>query len=153
LPAEIGIPLRKEYEFHVYESFVITEEMPAQGMVANQKKAEQIDSVLNPPEPVPCVWFTNLCESLPGLDYINLYPNPVADILNIDLVIQKEMKIRYRIFDLSGRMISDGITPEVYPAGGQFRHQMDVARLEQGFYLLVLTDTDGAKLTRRFVKN
>ena len=104
-------------------------------------------------EPIPCVYFTNLCESLPGLDYVNLYPNPATDKLNVDLVLQKAKKIRFRIFDLGGREISDAGTPENYTEGGQFRHQLDVSKLQNGFYLLVMTDEEGAKVTRRFVKN
>lgn len=116
---------------------------------ADQKKGSVVESV----EPVPCVYFTNLCESLTGLDYVNLYPNPVIDKLNVDLVLQKAKKIRFRVFDLGGRVIFDEGSPENFPDGGQFTHQMDVSKLQNGFYLLVMTDEEGAKLTRRFVKN
>jgi hypothetical protein len=55
------------------------------------------DSLNENDEPVPCVYFTNLCESLPGLDYVNLYPNPAIDKLNVDLILQKAKKIQFRI--------------------------------------------------------
>lgn len=110
------------------------------------------DSVNENIEPVPCVYFTNLCESIPGLDYVNLYPNPVKDQLNVDLVLQKAKKIRFRVLDLGGRVISDGGAPENYPEGGQFNQKMDVSKLQGGFYLLVMTDEEGARVTRRFVK-
>jgi hypothetical protein len=102
---------------------------------------------------VPCVYYTNLCETLSGLDYVNLYPNPATDKLNIDLVLQKAKKIQFRVFDLGGRLISDEGSPENYPEGGQFKYQLDISKLQPGLYLLVMTDNEGAKLTRRFVKN
>ncbi|MCX6226805.1 MAG: T9SS type A sorting domain-containing protein [Bacteroidia bacterium] len=110
------------------------------------------DSVNDKIEPVPCVYFTNLCESIPGLDYVNLYPNPASAQLNVDLVLQKAKKIRFRAYDLGGRVISDEGAAKDFPAGGQFTHQMDISKLKSGFYLLVMTDEEGAKVTRRFVK-
>jgi hypothetical protein len=104
-------------------------------------------------EHVPCVYFKDLCESLPGLDYVNLYPNPVSEKLNVDLVILKAKKINFRVFDIGGRMLVNESSPEDYPNGGQFKHQVDVSKLQSGLYLLVMSDEEGAKLTRRFVKN
>jgi hypothetical protein len=117
---------------------------------ATESKRESANEAI---EPVPCVYFSNLCESLPGLDFVNLYPNPATDKLNVDLVLQKAKKIQFRVFDLGGRMISDEGSPEIYPEGGQFKYQLDISTLQTGLYLLVMTDEEGAKLTKRFVKN
>jgi hypothetical protein len=57
------------------------------------------------------------------------------------------------VFDHGGRLISDEGSPENYPDVGQFKHQLDISILQPGLYLLVMTDNEGAKLTRRFVKN
>lgn len=111
------------------------------------------DTEVENAEPVPCVYFTNLCETLSGLDYANLYPNPVTDKLNVDLVLQKAKKIRYRVFDLGGKLISDEGVPENYPEGGRYTHPVEVSNLQPGFYLMVMTDEEGAKITRRFIKN
>jgi hypothetical protein len=120
------------------------------GISAGDQKKE---SVIEDIEPVPCVYFTNLCESLPGLDYVNLYPNPATDKLNVDLVLQQAKKIQFRVFDLGGRMITKEGSPENYQGGGQYKHQLDISKLQAGLYLLVMTDEEGARLTRRFVKN
>ena len=45
-------------------------------------------------------------------------------------------------FDLGGRVISDAGAPENYPDGGQFKHQLDISKLQSGFYLLVMTDEE-----------
>lgn len=123
------------------------------GSIGNSNEKSTKDTVSENPGPVPCVYFTNLCESLPGLDYVNLYPNPATDKLNVDLVLQKAKKIQFRIFDLGGRMISDEGSSENYPEGGQFKHQLDISKLQTGLYLLMMTDEEGGKLTKRFVKN
>ncbi len=169
LPPEIGIPMLKEFNYQkkrMDPNFVpkldgslekgvwlVTDTVRMGGSIGisggDQKKKAETDNV----EPVPCVFFTNLCESLPGLDYVNLYPNPTNDKLNVDLVLQKAKNIRFRVFDLGGRVISDEEKPQIYPEGGQFRHTLDVSQLQNGLYLLILTDEEGAKVTRRFVKN
>jgi len=123
------------------------------GSIGIGGRDQKSGSVKEDNEPVPCVYFTNLCESLPGLDYINLYPNPATDKLNVDLVLQKAKEIQFRIYDLAGRMISDERAPTTYPESGQFKHQLDISTLQPGLYLLIMTDDEGAKLTRRFVKN
>jgi hypothetical protein len=115
----------------------------------DQKKASVIEDI----EPVPCVYFTNLCESLSGLDYVNLYPNPATDKLNVDLVLAKAKMIRFRVIDMGGRVITDYGTTENYTEGGQFKHQIDVSDLQSGLYMLVMTDEEGGKVSKRFVKN
>ena len=104
-------------------------------------------------EPVPCVYFTNLCETLSGLEYVNLYPNPATSQITVDLVLQKAKKIRFRVFDLSGKLISGDGPPQNYPEGGRVTYSVDISRLNPGFYLMVMTDEEGQRVTRRFVKN
>jgi hypothetical protein len=153
LPPEIAGPMKKEFDYHVHESFVITEDMPTFQVGAIKSKVNSEDSLILYLEPVPCVYFTNLCESLPGLDYVNLYPNPATEKLNVDLVLQKAKKIRFRVIDMGGRVITDYGAPENYPESGQFKYQMDISKLQSGLYMLVMTDEEGAKLSKRFVKN
>jgi phage/plasmid primase-like uncharacterized protein len=54
---------------------------------------------------------------------------------------------------MGGRVLSDEGKPQIYSEGGQFKHTVDVSKLQNGLYLLILTDDEGAKVTRRFVKN
>jgi hypothetical protein len=153
LPPEIAVPMKKEFDFQSFAPMVIVEDMPIFRTSPVGKKGINQDSVSANPEPVPCVYFTNLCESLPGVDYVNLYPNPATDKLNVDLVLQSAKKIRFRVLDLGGRVITDDGAPENFTDGGQVKHQLDVSKLQNGLYLLLMTDEEGARLTRRFVKN
>ncbi len=152
LPPDIAGPMKREFN---YQAGRMDPNFAPQmgGSIGIGVGILKKDSVNEHIEPVPCVYFTNLCESLPGIEYVNLYPNPATDKLNVDLVFQHAKKIRFRVFDLGGRVIDDGGVPENYPEGGQFKHQMDISKLQSGFYLLIMTDEEGAKLTRRFVKN
>jgi hypothetical protein len=153
LPPEIAVPMKKEFDFQSFAPMFIVEDMPNFRTSPVSKKGINQDSVPANPEPVPCVYFTNLCESLPGVDYVNLYPNPATDKLNVDLVLQSAKKIRFRVLDLGGRVITDDGAPEDFTEGGKVKHQLDVSRLQNGLYLLLMTDEEGARLTRRFVKN
>jgi len=152
LPKDIAGPLKKEFN---YQSWRLDSTFVPRigGSIGIGGGGLQKDSGDLKNEPVPCVYFTNLCESLPGLDYVNLYPNPATDKLNVDLVLQMAKNIRFRVFDLGGRVISDEESPQNYPEGGQCKHQLDISNLQAGLYLLVMTDDEGARLTRRFVKN
>jgi hypothetical protein len=169
LPPEIGEPMRKEFAYQqkrLDPGFVpkmggsigikggglagdTTRVIGSLGIGVNLKQ----DSIDIDPEPVPCVYFTNLCESLSGVDYVNLYPNPATDNLTIDLILQSSKEIRFRVLDLGGRVISDDGSPVSFSGGGQVQHRLDVSRLKNGLYLLLMTDEEGARLTRRFVKN
>lgn len=151
LPPEIGTPLRKEFNYQLKK--VNPDSKPKMGnAIEIVENTPPIDNPIENSEPVPCVYFTNLCETLAGLDYVNLYPNPATDKINVDLVLESPKKIRYRVMDMGGRVISDEGSPSNYPNGGKVTHQIDISSLQQGIYLVVMTDEEGARVTRRFVK-
>jgi hypothetical protein len=152
LPKEIGEPMRKErnYQLKKLNPNFVSKMNSSIGIGETETNKESVNEVV---QPVPCVYFTNLCESLPGVDYVNLYPNPATDKLNVDLILQKAKRIRFRVIDLGGREITEFGIPENYTEGGQFKHQLDISNLQSGLYVLVMTDEEGAKLSRRFIKN
>jgi hypothetical protein len=67
--------------------------------------------------------------------------------------LAKAKTIRFRVIDMGGRVITDYGAPENYTEGGQFKHQIDVSDLQSGLYMLVMTDEEGGKVSKRFVKN
>ncbi len=169
LPPDIAEPLRKEFayqkkrleqeqELRMGGSFGLKggglmKDSSASGVSLGRGINLKSNSVEEVTEPVPCVYFTNLCESLPGVESVNLYPNPATDKLNVDLMLQSAKKIRFRVLDLGGRVLTDDGAPQNFAQGGQVKHQLDVSKLRGGLYLLLMTDEEGARLTRRFVKN
>ncbi|XOV68573.1 MAG: T9SS type A sorting domain-containing protein [Fluviicola sp.] len=72
---------------------------------------------------------------------INVYPNPVENILHIDGL--EEGKVNYAIVDLSGRVILDGEL--------NANSAINVSDLKKGMYTLQL-EKDGAVLTEVLVK-
>lgn len=72
-----------------------------------------------------------------------LYPNPTADFLNIQLnELQAEID-GVKIYDLTGRMISDAKV---------LNSKINVQSLPAGTYVIILHDTKGEKYAQKFIK-
>ena len=170
LPAEISNSFREEFYYQkqrlipddiskLVRSIDTIEEIDVPDK-KNLKKSNIIhkDEVTEIPpeiksEPVPCNYYSNLCETLPGLDYVTLYPNPASSSINLDMLIQNAKKIRFRVFDLSGRVMIDNGKPENYDQSGKYTYMIDISTLTSGLYMMVMTDEEGARITKRFIKN
>lgn len=74
-------------------------------------------------------------------DEFAIYPNPVKDVLNIDLKTQKG---NVKIFDLSGKVVK---TAEVNKSGA-----IDVSKLSAGMYIVEITTNDHSKVTKKIIK-
>ena len=72
---------------------------------------------------------------------VTVYPNPVADRLDIDLK-DKDQVQSLRIHTASGSV--------VYQATG-FQSWVDVSKISQGAYFLTITKTDGSHTTRKIL--
>ena len=152
LPDSIGIPMAKEYNLNVAPKL--------RGSDINSNSLVVITGVLmaekeqksTSEEAIPCEYFPSFCEGLPGLDMLNIYPNPASDMINVEVTISRGKSLDYRVFDLSGRLMIDDVETKEYQDAGLYKQQIDVSSLKEGFYLLVLTDEKGAKMTRRVIK-
>lgn len=60
---------------------------------------------------------------------VDVWPNPVSDILNIEF--QHQEKAEYCLFDMSGRLMAQATTT-------QMRETIDVSTFENGLYLLTI---------------
>lgn len=78
------------------------------------------------------------------LDQINLYPNPVKDILTISSEKALEQGARISVFDLTGRILKQLETTKLTT-------KIDVSDLSKGSYLLQITEGEET-LTKRWVK-
>jgi hypothetical protein len=88
-----------------------------------------------------CPWITTgLAQIHP--EQFSIYPNPVQDLLQIDVLIDEEYAIH--IYDLNGRLVqwNDSLI------GNQI---LDVAGLKKGVYILEISKGESA-LTQRLVK-
>ncbi|MDB9961365.1 T9SS type A sorting domain-containing protein, partial [Oceanihabitans sp.] len=75
---------------------------------------------------------------------IKLYPNPVINDLNIDVVLFDDEIVNYSIFDLSGRQISAGIIN----ASSNGKKAINVNALQSGMYLVNL-ESDYRTMTKK----
>ena len=74
-------------------------------------------------------------------DQISIYPNPVKDILNIDL---KSDKGSVKIFDLTGKLVK---TADLNQSG-----TIDVSQLTKGMYLVEMILNGNTKVTKKIIK-
>ena len=71
-----------------------------------------------------------------------MYPKPVRDILNIEMVGVNESLTQVKIFNLSGKAVYNGEFADE-------RIALDVSAYENGLYFLHIR-SDGQSFTRRF---
>ncbi len=151
LPDSISKPMRKEFHKNILPIL--------ESLTEKNGKPVDVDTTSDfiPPEelanPVPCLYFPSFCEGLPGLVNFSVYPIPSSDFLNIEILLLQSKKITYRLFDISGRLLNDKLPARNYSEPGQYTEKMDLSGLNSGLYLLVLTDQEGARMTRRILKN
>lgn len=153
LPDSLAIPMRLEYVRNVRP---VLKGSTIASKVNYYITGVRVDTVAKKTEqedPVPCEFFPSFCEGLPGLQNLNVYPNPTTGTLNLELLLSESKTIDIRVFDLAGRVVNEELERKEYEATIQNREQLDLSHLQSGFYLLVLTDEQGARLTKRIVKN
>jgi hypothetical protein len=103
-----------------------------------------VDTILNP---TPNQTLTVNEGATLGLSENNsnqfaLYPNPVSDIINIQLREMQELTDA-KIYDINGRMVSN---PKIKD------NKMNVESLTTGIYILILQDISGNKFSQKFIK-
>lgn len=96
--------------------------------------------------PLSTVVSTN---TLGNLEQITLAPNPATTSLNVNLSTLASTTVRYQVFDLTGRLVTEGDWGTI---DGAFGVRIDVSTQTSGMYLLKLTDNDGGQYTTKFVK-
>lgn len=70
----------------------------------------------------------------------NLYPNPTADLLTLDLQLEEATPIRWSISDLQGKTWQTGETSTL---NGTWNTQFDLSELPAGLYQLELKTASG----------
>ncbi|MCQ2266008.1 MAG: T9SS type A sorting domain-containing protein, partial [Bacteroidales bacterium] len=83
------------------------------------------------------------------LSYINIYPNPATNFLNIDLSTENAQNITLNICDMSGKIIYTDILNH---NGGTQNFKVPVSELASGMYFLHLNTTTGKSIQKFIVK-
>ena len=79
---------------------------------------------------------------------IKLFPNPVRDVLTIQLYGVSESDITLQLQDIQGRVLKQ---EKVKPFSKLAQQQMNVSGLANGVYLLVVIDKNGIKQTEKVI--
>lgn len=79
-------------------------------------------------------------EDLSEIAAANLYPNPVTDLLSLDLTLEEATPIRWSISDLHGRTWQTGETSTL---SSGWNTQFDLSELPAGLYQLELKTASG----------
>lgn len=81
---------------------------------------------------------------------MQIYPNPVEDLLFLNIYTKDNTKLTFSIYNISGAVMHE---EEVASGSDQDGYQFDVKGLGAGLYLLRVTGEQGLMLTGKFVKN
>ena len=92
------------------------------------------------------VVLSSLWETTGQRERLRLYPNPVMDVLHLDLSTQKSLS-SLEVYDAMGRLwMSEKIS------GAEGRYRLSVGALPAGLYVLVGRNAQGMAASGRFVK-
>ncbi len=95
------------------------------------------------PEASNYILSVNTINSISSID---VYPNPVADQVNLSLNLNKAESISIVINDLAGRAVSEVSNKNFTPGSNNF--SINTSELSKGIYMLVLSTSTGQKTVR-----
>ncbi|HUB60907.1 MAG TPA: T9SS type A sorting domain-containing protein, partial [Puia sp.] len=78
-----------------------------------------------------------------------IYPNPVNDLLNLQLANTLTGKLLVRVFDANGKLVQMSMLEK---EGTSVESAVDVSKLARGVYILQLVTQSGGTVSRSFVK-
>lgn len=73
--------------------------------------------------------------AFPNKLFLKIYPNPVSEILSLDIVLLTPGEVSVKVYDQSGREVLDPIKDQFYDAG-YHKQSFRVQSLQSGFYIL-----------------
>ena len=91
---------------------------------------------------------TSVADLINGLDF-SVAPNPVREVLNLNVNLDTAMELSVSVKDLSGKTLKKQ-TSNSFSAGYNSIN-LEVSDLDQGFYFIVVENADGI-MTQKFVK-
>ncbi|MCF8259064.1 MAG: T9SS type A sorting domain-containing protein, partial [Flavobacteriales bacterium] len=95
---------------------------------------------------------TSMAEVLPetGIESLTVFPNPVSDMLTLDMSLLRDMDLIIVLYDIHGAEVMQIFNGRV--SGGRSMHTFDLSSLSSGMYLIRVSDRDGMPLQSFTVK-
>lgn len=118
------------------------------GVGVHQKTLMVTDSVLCTDQKTVTIVVTSI-DGIEGSadSRIDVFPNPVSDLLNISLVNQNFDRADIRLFDVNGQMVYSN----VHAIDGNMNIQMDLSNLKSGTYVLQIVNGEKREM-RKIIK-
>ncbi len=82
-------------------------------------------------------------------DNINLYPNPVHNILNISLNVENTTIYNFNIFSISGQLLS---SEKITTTTGNNLIKLNTNNLSSGSYILIISNDNSKSIQKLFTK-
>lgn len=80
-----------------------------------------------------------------GVNDLHVFPNPVADNLNVNFTTTKAEQIHCQIVDMNGKVVA---SRQIQHNGGLFEETFDVRDLAKGIYFLRIQSEDGYSMEK-----
>ena len=80
------------------------------------------------------------------LSQLQLAPNPTSDILSVKFNLSASEDLRYRVQDMTGRLVMEGDWGTV--SSGTYFEQLEVSSLSSGMYMLEIVSDAGQQVVR-----
>lgn len=85
-----------------------------------------------------------------SLNYVNIFPNPVEDMLNIDFFLNKESNVNVKVYDITGKLVASNDLSLL--SVGKHQIKFDSSNWTSGMYFTVVS-TDNGVITNKVIKH
>jgi len=117
--------------------------------------SDQVKVVLSAANPIATVNMTYSGQNILGIaeaanvESFVAYPNPVADVLNLNFKMASEATVTAEVYSFTGQVVS---RESISLSKGANVVKLDVSTLNSGLYTLRMTSAQGIKIVQKFVK-
>ncbi|MBP6334362.1 MAG: T9SS type A sorting domain-containing protein [Bacteroidia bacterium] len=95
------------------------------------------------------VQFSVGIDQVAGLDFLNVFPNPATDMVNIQLSTGSNTDLEVRIVDVNGRNI---IFDKIKDVNGAFRTEYSLSNFNSGIYFIQVISNEGVSIHRLVIQ-
>ncbi|MGV3540834.1 MAG: T9SS type A sorting domain-containing protein [Rufibacter sp.] len=136
LPPSIGQAISKEYKQVAEQKHLLADTLQSAGTAV--KAATQLK------------YFESNPNSQSPIQYAVVFPNPVADALNVSMSLKREEEMRVSLVDISGRLVKV-LSPYKRYQAGAITEKFHVKGESKGIYLLLTETKSGHRHTQRII--
>ena len=81
-------------------------------------------------------------DELNTIQQVAVYPNPVADVCEVEYTLQQAGEVSFALYNLQGKLLQSEVTRKEQSVGTH-HHQLQLAHLPQGIYVLRISHRNG----------